>query len=227
VTEVTSLNPTTSLLDTGTAASVVADSAQEVNDRFLKLLVAQMNNQDPLNPLDNAQVTSQMAQINTVSGINNLNETVRSLLASYARLEALQAAQLTGRTVLVTGNGLVPAPDADGNAAATGAVQLAQPADQVTVEIRDANGLLVRSLDLGQLGEGIRRFDWDGRTDAGAPVAAGKYSFTIKATAAGKEIGAAPLAAARVEGVRQDAGGTQLILAGLGPVAYTDIQQIL
>lgn len=227
MTEVTTLNPSTSPLDTGTAASVVADSAQEVNDRFLKLLVAQMNNQDPLNPLDNAQVTSQMAQINTVSGINNLNETVQSLLASYARLEVMQAAQLTGRTVLVTGNALVPTADADGNPVATGAVQLAQPADEVTVEIRDAGGLLVRTLDLGALDAGIQRFDWDGTGDAGAPVAAGRYSFTIKATAAGKEIGAAPLAAGRVEGVRQDAAGTQLILAGLGPVAYTDIQQIL
>src|SRR5215470_2380597 len=87
-------------------ASSVAADATMTSDRFLKLLVAQMNNQDPLNPLDNAQVTSQMAQINTVTGINGLNDTVNQLLGQFTRLESLQAAQLTGRSVLVPGNSL-------------------------------------------------------------------------------------------------------------------------
>ena len=70
-------------------------------DRFLKLLVAQMQNQDPLNPMDNAQVTSQMAQINTVSGIEKLNTTVPGLNSQFVQLQALQGATLVGRDVTV------------------------------------------------------------------------------------------------------------------------------
>jgi flagellar basal-body rod modification protein FlgD len=216
--------PIGSLLDgAATRAGRPEDGAREMHDRFLKLLIAQMNNQDPLNPLDNAQVTSQMAQINTVSGINTLNDTVTGLLGNFARLEALQAAQLTGRTVLVTGDALTLV---EGGQAA-GAVQLVQPADSVTVQIRDANGLLVRELRLGAAPDGIHAFAWDGADEAGAPVAPGSYTFAVKAIANGKEIGATPLAARRVEGIRQDGFAVQLILAGLGPVAYTDIKMIL
>ena len=135
-------------------------TAKELNDRFLRLLIAQMNNQDPLNPLDNAQVTSQMAQINTVTGINGLNETVAKLIEQFARLESLQAAQLTGRSVLVQGNALA-LPD-DGNA--IGGIELALAADRVTVEIRDAAGQVVRELQLGRRDAGVSRFDWDGKT---------------------------------------------------------------
>jgi flagellar basal-body rod modification protein FlgD len=207
----------------GTAGNALADSAKETHDRFLRLLVAQMNNQDPLNPLDNAQVTSQMAQINTVSGINTLNATVTRLLENFARAEAIQAAQLTGRTVLVAGNSLALG-DA-GEAAA--ALQLAQPADAVTIEVRDASGAVVRSIEMGATRDGIQPFVWDGATDAGARAAPGRYTFAARATAAGKEIAVTPLAAHRVDGVRQDSFGLQLMLSGLGPVSYSDIRLIL
>ncbi|MEF9944529.1 MAG: flagellar hook capping FlgD N-terminal domain-containing protein [Burkholderiaceae bacterium] len=72
-----------------------------LTDRFMKLLVAQMNHQDPMNPLDNAQLTSQLAQINTVVGVNQLNTTVNGLMDSFALMQAMQAAQLTGRDVMV------------------------------------------------------------------------------------------------------------------------------
>ena len=78
-------------------------------DRFLKLLVAQMQNQDPLNPMDNAQVTSQMAQINTVTGIEKLNTTVQGLNSQFVQMQALQGAALVGRDVIVAGNRLAVA----------------------------------------------------------------------------------------------------------------------
>jgi flagellar basal-body rod modification protein FlgD len=198
-------------------------TAKELNDRFLRLLIAQMNNQDPLNPLDNAQVTSQMAQINTVTGINGLNETVAKLIEQFARLESLQAAQLTGRSVLVQGNALA-LPD-DGNA--IGGIELALAADRVTVEIRDAAGQVVRELQLGRRDAGVSRFDWDGKTASGAQAAAGTYTFTVKAMSGNHEIGATALAARRVEGVRHGGGVLQLVLAGGATVAYGDVRQIL
>ena len=215
------VNPVLGALMDGGAAK--KNEAQELNDRFLKLLVAQMKNQDPLNPLDNAQVTSQMAQINTVTGINTLNATVGRLLDQFAGLQALQAAQLAGRDVLVNGNQL----PFSGEVAPVGAVELSTAASAVKVDIRDANGLLVRTLDLGARGVGTARFSWDGRTDAGAKVAPGNYTFTARASDGGKEFAAGTLMAARVEGVRTKDGAVQLVLAGLGSVAYADIKQIL
>ncbi|MEW5881596.1 MAG: flagellar hook assembly protein FlgD [Pseudomonadota bacterium] len=199
------------------------NASKELNDRFLKLLVAQMNNQDPLNPLDNAQVTSQMAQINTVTGINNLSETVASLVAQFAQLQSLQAAQLTGRSVMVAGNGLSLGADGDAQAG----FELPVPADSVNVEVRDANGLLVREIALGSANEGVQRFAWDGTTNSGARAAAGQYTFTVKATASGRQVDASALTVRQVEGVRQNAGTVSLILAGVGPVAFGDIKQIL
>jgi flagellar basal-body rod modification protein FlgD len=198
-------------------------TAKELNDRFLRLLIAQMNNQDPLNPLDNAQVTSQMAQINTVTGINGLNDTVAKLIEQFARLESMQAAQLTGRSVLVEANALALPEDG----AAIGGIELALPADRVTVEIRDAAGQLVRELQLGRRDVGVSRFDWDGKTATGAQAAAGNYTFTVKAISGTHEINATALAARRVEGVRHEGGVLQLVLAGGAAVAYGDIRQIL
>jgi flagellar basal-body rod modification protein FlgD len=207
----------------GTGADGAKDPSKELNDRFLKLLVAQMNNQDPLNPLDNAQVTSQMAQINTVTGINGLNDTVEKLLSQFGQMQALQAAQLTGRSVLVAGQEMrVSAAGAN-----TFGLQLPSSADKVTVEIRDAAGGLVRTLDLGKADGGISRYSWDGKNDAGAQVAAGRYTMTVTAVAAGKELGATPLVTRTVEAVSNDNGTTTLMLAGGGSVSYADVKQIL
>lgn len=197
--------------------------AQALNDRFLKLLVAQMNNQDPLNPLDNAQVTSQMAQINTVTGINGLTDTVEQLLTQFARLETMQAAQLTGRDVLVAGSSATLTAGTPVQAGYT----LDVPAEKLKVEIFDANGALVRTLNLGGKPEGLGRFTWDGKTEAGADAAAGKYSISVTATVAGKESPATALAVRRVEGVRQEASGVKLVFPGGEAVSYSDIKQIL
>ena len=102
-------------------------------DRFLKLLVAQLNSQDPMNPMDNAQMTSQIAQLNTVTGIEDLNKTVGSVLSQMSSMQALQGATMVGHDVLVPGSKLSVA---DG--VATGVFDLAVPADNVTVEIRTA-----------------------------------------------------------------------------------------
>ena len=85
---------------TGSTSASNATSPQASQDRFLKLLVAQLNNQDPLNPMDNAQMTTQMAQINTVTGIQQLNQTVKSLAEQFGQTQAAQAASLVGRQVV-------------------------------------------------------------------------------------------------------------------------------
>jgi flagellar basal-body rod modification protein FlgD len=220
-----SVSTLSGLVDSASAAGVNngTTTATELNDRFLKLLVAQMNNQDPLNPLDNAEVTSQMAQINTVTGINGLNDTVTKLLEQFSRLESMQAAQLTGRSVLVDGSTM--ALPQTGSAVA--GVQLDLPADTVTVEIKDASGQVVRTMQLGKQDAGVSRFEWDGKTDAGTTAAPGSYAFSVTAKTGSTSVPATALASRRVDGVRTVNGATQLVLAGGGSVPYTDIRQIL
>ena len=220
-----SVSTLSGLVDSASTAGVnnSTTTATQLNDRFLKLLVAQMSNQDPLNPLDNAQVTSQMAQINTVTGINGLNDTVNKLLDQFSRLESMQAAQLTGRSVLVDGSSMtLPA-----TGTAVGGVQLDLPADTVTVEIKDAAGQVVRELQLGKQDSGVTRFEWDGKTATGEASAAGNYTFSVTAKTGSTAVTATPLASRRVEGVRSVNGAVQLVLAGGGVVAYSDIKQIL
>src|SRR5512147_1362394 len=134
-------------------AAKASASPGDASDRFLKLLVAQMQNQDPLSPMDNAQVTSQMAQINTVTGIAQLNQTVQGLNAQFVQMQALQGASLVGRDVIVPGSRLSIA-----NGVGQGGFELASPADAVKVEILAPSGQVVDTLDLGAQGSGLHGF---------------------------------------------------------------------
>ena len=95
----------TALLSTQSAKkSDAIATASEQNDRFLKLLVTQMQNQDPLNPMDNAQVTTQLAQISTVSGVDKLNTSINQMSSLLLQSQTLQGAGLVGKDVLIAGS---------------------------------------------------------------------------------------------------------------------------
>ena len=126
-----------------------ASSTDAAQDRFMTLLVTQMKNQDPLNPLDNAQVTSQLAQLSTVTGIDKLNNTMQAMMASTQAAQSLQAASMIGHGVLVPGTSL----SLSGGKAVFGA-ELSGAADAVQVTIADGAGNPVRVLDLGARPEG-------------------------------------------------------------------------
>lgn len=209
---------------TAAASSIAAGttSAADQQDRFMKLLVAQMRNQDPLNPIDNAQMTSQIAQINTVAGLEKLNKTVEGLASAFAAMQAQGATQLPGRSVLVEGSQLTLA-----EGQARGGVLLGARADTVSVEIVAADGRVVQTLDLGAMDAGVRSFRWDGATEAGAAAADGSYRMRITATAAGKLVTAVTLTAAQVRSVAPSAQGVQLELGALGRVAYGDVYAFL
>lgn len=208
---------------TASTTSTAADKAKKMQDDFLKLLVTQMQNQDPMNPLDNAQVTSQMAQLSTVTGINQLNDTVNSLSGSLLASQSLQAANLVGHSVMVPGNVLQL-----GNGAAYGGVDLPQAADKVVVTVKDAAGNVVHSADIGpQSAAGTVPFQWDGTTDSGAKAADGSYTFTVAATQGGNAIAATALSVAQVASVSLGAQGAMLNVVGMGPVALSQVKQIL
>lgn len=203
----------------GAAGTAGAEDAQ---GRFLKLLVTQLKNQDPLNPMDNAQITSQMAQISTVSGIEKLNATLHGMAASFSANQSVQATAMIGRSVLVPGNALLLQ---DGTA--QGGVQLPQAADKVLVSISDASGRMVHQVDLGAQAAGILGFQWDGVTDSGASAAPGSYTFSVQALQGASKLDAVALKFGLVGGVTQGKDGTMLKVNGAGQVALSDVKQVM
>jgi len=216
----------------GTSSTATGTGGQNLSDTFLKLLVAQMNNQDPLNPVDNSQITSQMAQISTVTGIGNLNTTVSQLVSQLQQSQALQSAQMSGHAVLVPGNSLtLAATSTSGSSqtmAAYGGFSLPQAADSVTVTVKDASGATVKTINLGSLGAGVQDFGWNGTTDSGAQAAAGNYSYSVSATAGGKGVSATTYSAQQVVGVAPQSDGTvQFLLSNGTQVGFASIAQIM
>lgn len=197
-------------------------TADEMADRFLTLLVSQMKNQDPLNPLDNAQVTSQLAQINTVQGIDQLNSTLELMMGRANAAESLSAANVVGRAVLVPGDSLQLA-----KGVAPAGFNLKEDADQVIVKVFDASGTLVHETALGKQDAGVHTIVWDGKTDAGATAADGNYTFKVEATVAGKKIDIEALALGRVDGVLTGQRETTFNVAGMPPVKLSQVRQIL
>ncbi len=206
------------------SAAPKAPASVDPQDRFLKLLVAQMKNQDPLNPLDNAQVTSQLAQISTVSGIEKLNATLQTMAASFTSNQSLQAANMIGRGVLAAGSALTLE-----NGAAIGGFDLPQAVDRLVVTIKNSSGIAVHSMDLGPQPQGTTAFQWDGATDSGASAASGNYSFSVSAQQGNNKVDAGTLAFGRVNGVMPGAIGQAPVLdvGGLGLVGLSAIKQIL
>jgi len=203
-------------------SSLSSSSAAEQQDRFMKLLVAQMKNQDPLNPMDNAQMTSQIAQINTVGGLEKLNRTVEVLLNAFGVLQVQSAAQLPGRDVLVEGDTMTLA---DG--AATGGVELGTRAESVKVEVLGADGQPVRTLQLGSREAGVHSFHWDGRMENGEPAADGSYRLRITATAQGQALPTRTLSAARVVSVNPSDAGIVLDLGSAGVRGWGEVRSFL
>jgi flagellar basal-body rod modification protein FlgD len=209
---------------TSTAATSAVTGASDATsaDRFLKLLVAQMQNQDPLNPMDNAQVTSQMAQINTVSGIDKLNTTVQGLQGQFVQMQALQGATLVGHDVVVAGNKLDFSDGAGGiGASGLGGFELTSPADAVKVEITNAAGRVVDTVQMGAATTGRHSFEWDSSkfgTDT-------NLTFKVTATSGATTLSSTALMRDKVLAVSTAGDKLTLDLARNGATAYADIKE--
>jgi len=204
-------------------SSSSANSANAVGSQnyFLTLLIAQMNNQDPLNPMDSAQVTSQMAQINTVQGIQTLSTQLTQLLASVGSSQSIQDTALVGQQVLVPGNTL----NLSGTSAQA-AVSLSAAATQVTVTISDASGRPIRTLKLGNEPAGTIDFMWDGKSDSGAAAAPGQYAYAVNAVSGSQAVQSTSYSQGLVTAITPSATGSTLNVAGLGTFNVSQVQQI-
>ena len=201
-------------------------------NKFMTLLVTQLKNQDPLNPMDNAAMTSQLAQLSTVTGINKVNDTLNSLRADQASAQSLAATNLISKGVLVAGNvmTLSSSKPTDGSTAVSGAVfgvDLASPASDVKIEIKDKSGNVVRTIDAGANEIGSYPQVWDGKDDAGKQLPDGVYGFKVTATSAGKTLDdATGLSLAGVNSVSTGSGGVKLNTS-LGQFVMSDIKQVM
>jgi flagellar basal-body rod modification protein FlgD len=206
--------------------AAATDSADGTEDRFLKLLVAQMRNQDPLNPLDNAQVTSQLAQISTVRGIEGLNRTMADFVTANGQNSAVSSVAMLGKQVLVPGDTFKYQPAAAGATTRLG-FELAGSATAARLEILNAAGTVVHTRTMGSVAAGMQTFEWDGKDANGAPVPAGPLAARIAAVDGTVAVQATALVPARVVAISQSSGATQLELDGPAPVAPSDVRVIL
>lgn len=203
------------------AHSTSTSTARELSDRFLKLLVTQLKNQDPMNPMENAELTTQLAQMSTVEGVNKLNDSLDALNAQFRATQVIQGAGMVGRQVLAEGDLLIMS-----GSTAVGGVDLGSKADSVKVDIFDAGGSLVKSLDLGARDAGLVRFVWNGTNNEGVALADGDYSFRVTATAAGEDVAAATYALGQVLSVALKGDAMAVEVSGLGNRGMDQIRQI-
>ena len=212
--------PTTSVAPAATSA--LANGMTQGD--FLKLLTAQLQAQDPTNPVDNSQFVSQMAQFSQLSATQDLLSSVNSLGSTVGG--AMQTAQTVGASSMLNHQVLVPATSLSYlGTAATGGINVATPGN-VSVTIADSTGKVVRTLNLGNLDSGLSQFSWDGQDDSGNPVAQGVYS--IAATGgAGAALDTYVAGKVTAVGYGGSTVGTYLQVAGVGGVALSQVAQIL
>jgi flagellar basal-body rod modification protein FlgD len=212
-------------LNSTTGAAGGAAKAAELQESFMTLLVAQLKHQDPMNPMENAEMTSQIAQINTVSGIAELNTTLAGINDQIDASQTLQAASLIGKGVLVPGDRVLAG--AEGSTTPIG-IELASPADAVTVTIYGGSGEVVRRFEPFPMSAGVETLTWDGTMGDGTLAPEGAYRVGVEATAEGDRVDSTVLNYAMVSGISTGDDGPLLDLGGIsGQVALDEIRKIL
>ncbi|AVF34769.1 flagellar hook assembly protein FlgD [Rahnella sikkimica] len=229
----TSINDTTdntTITSTGSSTSTTGtSSADDLSSSFLTLLVAQLKNQDPTNPMDNSQLTSQLAQISTVSGIEKLNTTLGGISGQISSGTSVQASSLIGHGVMVSGSAILVGKDTDGTVSTTPfGFELETAASNVTASVSDSTGKVVKTISLGSQTAGVHSYTWDGTQDDGTAAADGSYTFSINALNNSQQMVATPLNYALVNGVTKDSSGnTALDLGVRGTATVDSVRQIL
>lgn len=202
----------------------VTDNAAADKNMFMKLLLAQIKNQDPLKPADQTDFVAQLAQFSSLEGIQNLNASVQDIGSMYRSSQALQATALVGREVLVPGQ--VGYLEIGGKI--EGMIAEGQAAGDLTMTIRNASGAIVATRDLGNIGDAETPFSWDGTDNHGNPLPQGLYSITVEGTVNGKNQALETNIYSRVNSVSivNNQGRMVLNLNGIGQIDSTEIQEV-
>ena len=220
---VTTVNNTTSSTAAASSSSssstgVATQSAAQLQSTFLTLLVAQINNQDPLNPVDNSQMTTQMAEINTVSGIQQVNTSLQGLVSQFSSMQMLQGSALIGHTVTVPGNSLAVN---SSTSQAVGAYSLPTSASSVQVQITDASGNVVGTINEGAQAAGQQTFSWDASAYPNTAL-----TFNVVAANGSSAVTATTYSAETIESVGMNSGALTLGLSDGSTVPYANVNNI-
>lgn len=206
------------------------DLMGDTQDRFLTMLITQLRNQDPLNPMENEQITSQLAQLSTVQGIQQLNDTLLALSGQMDVSQSMQAANLIGKPVLVPGSKIAlgsDPTDPELKVATPFGVDLMGTADKVTVNILDNSGSVVREMELDIREAGVYSFEWDGRNNTGQVLPDGAYNVEVKASLADAPVSTEALRYGVVDSVAYTTKGLRLDLGLAGDYSLLDIRKIM
>lgn len=197
-------------------------------DAFLRLMITQMKNQNPLEPLKNQEFVAQLSQFTTASGVQDLKKSFDSLSTALQSNQALQASSLVGRSVLVDSDqAYLPPKDASQNVM-RGAIDLPNPVGNLQVNIFNKAGEVVKTITLGQRDAGTTRYEWDGTDNNGQRVASGVYTIKAEAKFNDKTYSFATAAESKVESVSigRNGQGMVLNLNGLGSIDISKVKQI-
>lgn len=220
-----SINLTTPLTEEQVAANSEIDEQQQLSQEdFFSLLSQQLAYQDPFSPVDNSEMIAQMASFTTAEGIATMGNEFAGIKEVLNSSQALEASSLVGKKVLIPSNQTFLS---DGGTA-SGSINTATGAYSTLVSVENENGVVVRSIDMGDVGAGNQRFEWDGLDSQGKPAAEGIYTFSAYGTVNGNGEELATATYAHVESVSLGGGtsGVNLNLKGLGGILLTDAIEV-
>jgi flagellar basal-body rod modification protein FlgD len=212
-------------IDTGNRfpAQVTAQTGEVMGkEDFLKLLIAQLQHQDPLNPMDGTEFTVQLAQFTSLEQLNNVNGNLETLQNYQASINNAQAVSFIGKTVRALGDGVRVGSQGPGNFH----VELTDSADVLMVNLYDPLGNFVRAVEYGPLDAGRYSLAWDGRDHFGRVVPEGDYRFEALATGSeGQAVKTRSYVVSTVRGIRFQDGATVFDLDG-GSISMSDLVEI-
>lgn len=193
-------------------------------DQFMKLMIAQMENQDPFEPQENGEFLTQLAQMDTATGVQDLQSSFSNLASTMQSNSALQASSLVGRNVLIPG-GEGYLSDAG---SVSGTVDLASSTSKLKIEVQDEAGQTIRTLDLEEQAAGEVQFTWDGKDEDGKDLPAGNYTFKASSQVGNDNVGQDVLISAKVDSVSIGTlgQGLKLNIIGMGPVDFNSVREI-
>ena len=221
---VTTVNDPISALASQSVASGAAKSKTQLDQKsFLELMIAQFKNQDPTKPQDPTQFLGQLAQFSTVSGIQDMQNSLSALSDSLRSTSVLNGATLVGHSVLAPQDTTVLAP----GKSIGGAIDVPAGANSVQINVKDASGQLVRHFTISAQ-QGLTDFSWDGVTDVGTAAASGAYTFSAVANVGGQAQSLPTLLNARVSSVTIDPTSNVMTLnTDMGAVALSDVRRVM